>query len=291
MSLLTASPQTLAFRKPFRFLALTLVVAWSFFPLYWGLATSLMSTNTADALPIRYFPDPLYLNNYPEVLGLKASGLGTLPSQFQQALINSVIESVGSVVVTVVVAILAAYAFARLTFRFKRTILVTTIATLMFPIYATLLPLYKLMADFRLVNTYPGIILVNASSFIPLAIWILYNYFAGLPQELEEAAFVDGAMPLQALARIMIPLSVPGIAATAAIVFLLSWGQFMLPLVLTTNLASEPVTVVIAALYGPHLVSFTLMAAAGILAIAIPAVLALLLNRYVVSGLTAGSTK
>lgn len=250
-----------------------------------------MSTGAADSVPIRYYPHPLYLSNFGQLLNLQHSNLGTLGNQLRQALLNSTIESVGTTVLTVIVAIFTAYAFARLEFRFKRIILVTTIATLLLPAYATLLPLYKLMTSWNLVNTYLGIILTNTSGFLPLAIWILYNYFQGLPKELEEAAFIDGARPLEALVRVILPLSLPGIAAAAAITFLFSWAQFLFPLILTTDLKTEPATVVIAALYGPRLVAFSVMAAAGMLAIAIPGALALLLNRYIVSGLTAGSTK
>jgi multiple sugar transport system permease protein len=274
-----------------RWLALLLVVVWSLFPLYWGLSTSLMSTGTADSTPIRYYPHPLVTSNYGQLLGTSHTNLGTLGNQLRQSLLNSTIESLGTTILTVVVAIFAAYAFARLDFRFKRLILVTTVATLLLPAYATLLPLYKLLTSWNLVNTYTGVILTNTSGFLPLAIWVLYNYFQGLPKELEEAAFIDGARPLGALFRIILPLSVPGVAAAAAITFLFSWSQFLFPLILTTDLHSEPATVVIAALYGPRLVAFSIMAAAGMLAVAIPGVLSLLLNRYIVSGLTAGATK
>jgi multiple sugar transport system permease protein len=268
-----------------------IVLLWSLFPLYWGLNTSLMSTGAADSTPLRLYPHPLYGGNYADLLSLRQSGFSGLASQLQKALLNSTIESVGSTLLTVVVAIFAAYAFARLEFRFKRVILVTTIATLLLPAYATLLPLYKIMSSWGLVNTYLGVILVNASGFIPLAVWVLYNYFTGLPRELEEAALVDGASPLGTLWRIILPLSVPGIAAAAAITFLFSWAQFLFPLIMTTDLGSQPATVTIAALYGPRLVAFSVMAAAGMLAIAIPGALSLLLNRYIVTGLTAGSNR
>jgi multiple sugar transport system permease protein len=274
-----------------RLIALALVLLWTLIPVYLGLSTSLMTTNAAQARPPQYFPHPLYLNNYRQILGVTPSGLGSLPSQFQRSLLNSTIEAVGSTVITLVVAIFAAYAFARLEFRFKRTILVVVIGTLLLPAYSTLLPLYKIISSWGLVNTYTGIILANASGFIPLAIWILYNYFVGLPKELEEAASVDGASPLRTLFRIILPLSIPGIAAAAAITFLFSWAQYLFPLVLTTDLNSEPVTVVVAALYGPRLVSFSVMAAAAIIAIVIPGALALLLNRFVISGLTGGSNR
>jgi len=267
------------------------VVLWSLFPMYWGLNASLLTNTNADSQPLRLYPHPLYTGNYGQLLGLQQSNTGALAGQLQKSLLNSTIESVGTTLVTMVVAIFTAYAFARLEFRFKRVILVTTIATLLLPAYATLLPLYKIISSWGLINTYVGIILVNASGFIPLAVWILYNYFVALPRDLEEAALVDGASPLGALFRIILPLSVPGVAAAAAITFLFSWAQFLFPLIMTTDLSSQPATVTIAALYGPRLVSFSVMAAAGVLAVGIPALLSLLLNRYIVSGLTAGSNR
>lgn len=290
MSLAIRSPRRVLPRAG-RLTALGLVLLWTLIPVYLGLSTSLMTTNAAQARPPEYYPHPLYFNNYRQILGITQAGLGNLPGQFQRSLLNSTIEAVGSTVLTVAVAIFAAYAFARLEFRFKRTILVIVIGTLLLPAYSTLLPLYKIISSWGLVNTYTGIILVNASGFTPLAIWILYNYFVGLPKDLEEAASVDGASPLRTLFRIMLPLSVPGIAAAAAITFLFSWAQYLFPLVLTTDLNSEPVTVVVAALYGPRLVSFSVMAAAAMIAIVVPGLLALVLNRFVISGLTGGSNR
>jgi multiple sugar transport system permease protein len=119
----------------------------------------------------------------------------------------------------------------------------------------------------------------------------MYNYFASVPRELEEAAFVDGATPVMALWRVMIPVSMPGIAATAIIVFLMGWAQFIFPLVLSSDLATQPVTVVVAALYGQRIVPFTLLNAIGVLAAALPGIIALVLNRYIVQGVMAGSIK
>ena len=194
-------------------------------------------------------------------------------------------------IVTVVIAILAAYAFARLEFRFKRIIFVSVLATLLLPAYATLIPLYRIMARLSLVNTYLAVVLVYVSGFLPLAIWILYNYFNTIPRELEEAAFVDGASPMKALLRVVIPVARPGIAAAAIVTFLLGWAQFLFPLILTTNLATQPVTVIVAALNQQRIVPFTLLMACGVIAAAVPGLLALALNRYLIQGITAGSVK
>jgi multiple sugar transport system permease protein len=271
-----------------RALLVVLILIWSVFPIYWALNTSFTSINGAETVPSHFLPSPFTLHNYGTLLNQSAGGIGY---QFWRSFINSTIESGLATVLTVVIALFAAYAFARLEFRGKRIILVTVLAGLLLPVYATLLPLFRILSNVHLINTYPGIILVYTSGFLPLAIWIMYNYFASVPRDIEEAAFVDGATPVRALWGVMIPVSMPGIAATAIIVFLLGWAQFIFPLVLSSDLTTEPVTVVMAALYGQRIQPFTLLTSMGVLAAALPGVIALLLNRYIVQGIMAGSIK
>ena len=270
-----------------RAVLIALILLWSAFPIYWAINTSFSTLSGAQSVPAHFVPSPFTAQNYRTLL----SAGGGVGSQFWRSFLNATIESGLATVLTVLIALFAAYAFARLEFRGKRIILVAVLATLLLPVYATLIPLYRIMSTFHLVNTYLGIILVYTSGFLPLAIWIMYNYFASVPRELEEAAFVDGATPVMALIRVMIPVSLPGIAATAIIVFLMGWAQFIFPLVLSSDLATQPVTVVVAALYGQRIVPFTLLNAIGVLAAALPAIIALLLNRYIVQGVMAGSIK
>ena len=283
---LSARPARLAGRV----VAIAVILLWSLFPIYWALNTSLTTLGAADSVPSHYFPSPLVGSSYRAVFGVTGAGFGS-SNELGRSLLNSVIESGAAMVVTVVIAVFAAYAFARLQFRFKRTIFVSVLATLLLPAYATLIPLYRIMASLSLVNTYLGVVLVYVSGFLPLAIWILYNYFNSIPRELEEAAFVDGATPMRALLRVVIPVAAPGIAAAAIISFLLGWAQFLFPLVLTTNLSTQPVTVIVAALNQQRIVPFTLLMACGVLAAAVPGALALILNRYIVEGITTGSVK
>jgi multiple sugar transport system permease protein len=273
-----------------RIITIAVILLWSLFPIYWALNTSLSTLSGADSAPSHYFPSPLVSASYRSVFGIGGSGYG-ISGELGRSLLNSVIESGAAMVVTVVIAIFAAYAFARMQFRFKRTIFVSVLATLLLPAYATLIPLYRIMASLGLVNTYLAVVLVYVSGFLPLAIWILYNYFNTIPRELEEAAFVDGASPMRALLRVVIPVARPGIAAAAIIAFLLGWAQFLFPLILTTDLSTQPVTVIVAALNEQRIVPFTLLMACGVIAAAVPGVLALVLNRYIVQGITSGSIK
>ena len=262
------------------------VCVWSLFPIYWALNTSLMSNANAQSRPAQFFPFPVYLSNYKSLFS--ASDLWP---DFSRALLNTVIECVAATIVTIIVAVLASYAFARLQFRFKSTIFYVVLATLSLPIYATLIPLYQIMNQFHLVNTYTGVVLVYTSGFLPLSMWIMYNYFLTIPRELEEAAFVDGATPVAVLLRIMMPLALPGITSAAIITFLLAWAQFIFPLVLTSDNSTQPLTVFMTGLLGRHTVPFTLMNATGILSIVVPAAIVILLNRYIISGILAGSIK
>jgi multiple sugar transport system permease protein len=273
-----------------RVVAIAVILLWSLFPIYWALNTSLTTQSGANSAPAHYYPSPLVSASYRAVSGIGGAGSG-ISGQLGRSLVNSAVESGGAMIVTVVLAILAAYAFARLQFRFKRTIFVSVLATLLLPAYATLIPLYRIMASLGLVNTYLAVILVYVSGFLPLAIWILYNYFNTIPPELEEAAFVDGASRMRALLQVVIPVAMPGIAAAAIIAFLLGWAQFLFPLILTTDLSTQPVTVIVAALDQQRIVPFTLLMACGVIAAAVPGVLALVLNRYIVQGVTAGSVK
>jgi multiple sugar transport system permease protein len=273
-----------------RIIAIAVILLWSLFPLYWALNTSLSTLSGADSTPAHYVPSPLVATSYRAVLGIGGAGSG-ISGQLGRSLVNSVIESGAAMILTIVIAVFAAYAFARLQFRFKRTIFASVLATLLLPAYATLIPLYRIMASLGLVNTYIAVVLVYVSGFLPLAIWILYNYFNTIPRELEEAAFVDGASPMRALLQVMIPVAMPGIAAAAIIAFLLGWAQFLFPLILTTDLSTQPVTVIVAALDQQRVVPFTLLMACGVIAAAIPGVLALVVNRYIVAGITAGSVK
>jgi multiple sugar transport system permease protein len=268
-----------------RWAGFAVVLLWSLVPIYWSLKTSLETQAAANGQ--NYVPLHPTGGNYSALL----TGSGELPGQIRRATLNIVIECGAATIITVVLATLAAYAFARMKFRGRQPLFYAVLATMAFPAYTTLIPLYKIMSDFNLVNTYTGIVLVYVSGFLPLATWVLHNYFSNMPIGLEEAALIDGASRLRVLRYIVLPLARPGIISVALITFLFAWAQFLFPLVLSTDSSTQPLTVVIAALQGRHVVPSTLLNAAGVIAIAVPALLALGFNRYIVNGLLAGSNR
>jgi ABC-type glycerol-3-phosphate transport system permease component len=273
--------------RAWRWMGVALILLWSLVPIYWALKTSFQTEADARATPVHYVPTNPTLQNFRTLI----AGDGDVSGQIRRSAVNIVVECTLATVVTVVLATLAAYAFARMRFRGSRILFYSVLATMAFPAYTTLIPLYRIMSSFGLVNTYTGIVLVYVSGFLPLATWVLHNYFASLPASIEEAGRVDGASRLQVLWYLLLPLARPGIISTALITFLFAWAQFLFPLVLSSDLSTQPLTVVIAALQGRHVVPSTLLNAAGVLAIVVPAFIALAFNRYIVNGLLAGSTK
>lgn len=270
-----------------RWVGVGLILIWTLVPVYWAVKTSLQTEGDARAIPAQYVPRNPTLQNYATLL----TGDGDVPAQIRRSALNIVVECGVATIATVLLATLAAYAFARMQFRGRNVAFYAVLATMAFPAYTTLIPLYRLMSLLGLVNTYTGIVLVYVSGFLPLATWVLHNYFASLPAGIEEAGLVDGAHRLQVLWHLLLPLARPGIISTALITFLFAWGQFLFPLVLSSDLSTQPLTIVIAALQGRHVVPSTLLNAAGVLAIIVPALLALAFNRYIVDGLLAGSNR
>lgn len=275
-------------------LAVALLVAWSLGPIYWSLVTSLTPPLNLLGAP-SLWPQHITLEHYAKLFGATSMSQGNAVQsvwpQFSAALTNSLITSILATVVTVAIAAFGAYAFVRLEFPGRDLLFVAVVATLAIPAYTVMIPLYRLMISLKLIDTYTGITLIYVSAFLPLALWLMRSVYQAMPISLEEAAWLDGAGRVYTLVHIVLPLSAPGLIASAILTFLNAWGQFMVPLVFSPTLATKPLTVLIPEFVTRNYIDFGLMNAAGILAIIPPVLLVLFLNRYLVSGLMAGATK
>jgi multiple sugar transport system permease protein len=165
------------------------------------------------------------------------------------------------------------------------------LVTYMLPPITLIIPLYLLMSRFGLLDTKLGLIIVYCSLAVPFALWTMSNFFGTLPPELEEAARVDGCTRLGALVRIILPLSRPGIVATALFAFLLCWDEFLYSLIFTSTARAKTIPVAIAEFTGRNAVDFGLIAAGGLVASLPPLLLTLALQRHLVSGLSAGAVR
>lgn len=257
-------------------------------PFGWMVMASVTPQRILISTPLQWIPDTLDWSRYELIFRGGADNVG---ATFRAALANTTIVAVGTVAVSMVVGILGAYAFARLRFRFRQAVLILFLATYMLPQIALLIPLYLILNSLGLLDTVTGLIIVDCSLVVPFVLWILSNYFLTIPEELEEAARIDGASRLGALFRVVLPAARPGIFAAIMFAFLLAWDEFMYALIFTSSNAAKTLPVAISEFAGRYTTDFGLVAAGGILAAIPPIIVAMVFQRYVVSGMAAGAVK
>ena len=211
--------------------------------------------------------------------------------RFPAAFLNSLVVGLAVTAVTLVVAGLSAYTIARLGLRWTRALLRVSLASRMVPLIVLMVPLYVMFRTYGLLNTLSGVILAEVGFLLPYAVLILVPYFASFPSELEDAARIDGCTRFTAFLRILLPLSTPGLAACGVIVFVISWHELLIPLIVVSRPEFMTLPVVLAGLVSDYFVFFTLMMAICLLGLAPTVVLVLLLQKYIVRGLVAGALK
>lgn len=210
---------------------------------------------------------------------------------FWTPLRNSVVVATATTILCVAIASCCAYALARLRFRGRRLVLGAMLAVSMFPQISIVAPLYLLLRDIGLIDTYPGLVLPYLTFALPLAVWLLVSYFRQLPTELEDAAIVDGASRLRALWEIVLPLAAPGIATTAILTFVYCWNEFLFALSFTVTHERQTVPVAVALFRGQFQIPWGQILAATIVTTLPVLVLVAAFQRRILTGLTAGSVK
>ena len=280
------------YHRLFVWIGVILLLLWSLVPIYWTLASSLTPTADFNIRPIQFFPQHATVENYLRLLGLKAGTVGGVDAagQFRLALFNSVVTSGAATLLCVLFSLLGAYAFTRIEFPFRQTLFYAVVATMAIPGYAVLIPLFRLMVSLHQIDAYLGVTLIYVSAFLPLSLWLLKGVLDALPRSLEEAARMDGAGHLTILTRIIAPIAAPGLTAAAILTFLGAWGQYVVPLVFSPK-ATKPLTVMIPEFAGKNFVDYGMIMASGTIAIFLPCLLVIFLNRYLISGLLSGSGK
>jgi len=204
---------------------------------------------------------------------------------------NSVVLTMGTIIVAISVAALAGYGFARFRFRFQDQLMVVILVAQMFPGVATYIPLFQALQTLGLYNTHPGLIILFVGYVTPFSTWLLYGYFKTIPRELEEAAWIDGCSPIAALLRVVLPLALPGIAAAAVLGMLTAWNEFVFAILFLRDQNLWPITVAIANFSGEYYTAWGSMAAAAIIASIPPIVGFALIQRRLIGGLLAGAVR
>jgi trehalose/maltose transport system permease protein len=269
------------------YLLVAAIVAYAIFPLYWAARSSITPDSELFTTPIIYFPSHPTLANFQVVLSTTA---------FQEALLNSTFIAIVTVLLSLIIGSLGAYALGRFKFRGRTATLYLILSMTIFPQIAVLGAYYQILTKFNLYNTQWGLIITYIVLVLPFTVWVLTSFFRSLPRDLEEAAYVDGASPLQTYYRVMLPLVLPGMVTTGLLAFIASWNEFLFALSFTSTPDKFTVPVAINNFNGGGAGnSFNYpwgQVMAATLVVTIPLiVLTLIFQRRILAGLTAGAVK
>lgn len=254
------------------------------FPVYWMIVTSLKSFSDIFAVPPTLVPLPPTVTPYIQAVFNDPFVL--------RSILNSVIISVSTLVLTLILAAPAAYGLARRRLRFTVVVVFVLLLAQMVPTVIIAGPLFVIFSQIGLVDSYLALILADTTIItLPFAVIILRPFFLSVPQDLEDAALIDGCTRPGAMWRVVLPLVMPGLITAGAIAFLMAWGEFVFGLTLTTSEQLQPITVALNEIQGQYSTRWNNLMAVST-AVALPIVLIFVsLQRYIVGGLTAGATK
>ncbi len=273
-------------RKPLwlgaRAVALTGYLVFALFPLYWIVKIALTPNKSLYSEALLPFPTSVTLENFANVFA---------NTPFPTYFLNSVIVSLSTAFFATVLASLTAAAFSRYEFKFKNTIAFVLLLTQFFPLVIVLVPLFRVLVGVGLVDNLWGLIVVYTAINTPFATFLMKSFFDAIPRELDEAAMIDGCTRIQALLRVILPLTLPGVAATLGFVFTGAWSELLFSLMLINSESQKTFAVGLLSFIQKGAVNWGQMMAASTIAL-IPVILFFgFIQRYLIRGLTAGAVK
>ncbi len=270
-------------------LAIT-VMAVFLAPIVWLFISSITPLPQLLTVPLKWLPEHPTFEHYNRILTASRNA-ETTASNFKVAIGNSIVVAGGVTLVCLFVGSLAAYAFARLDVPLGDKLIFLLLFTQMIPGIAIMIPLYLIASRLNMLDRRITLVIIYCSFSLPFVIWMMRGYFQTIPRELEDAAMIDGCSRVGALFRVVIPLSKPGLFATGIFAFLGAWNEFLMALVMTQSLASKTMPVAMAEFIGRFRVDYGLMCTVGVIACVPPILFALVFQRYLIEGLTAGAVK
>ncbi|WP_448952069.1 carbohydrate ABC transporter permease [Labrys neptuniae] len=264
------------------YILIGLFLAFALFPLFWLFKVSVTPNDLLYSEGVRLWPSRFNFDHYVSVIR---------NTEFPLFFRNSVIISACTALLTTLVAAGAGYSFSRFVYRGKFWLVGLMLITQMFPLVMIIAPIFKLFQPLGLNNSLTGLIIIYTAYNVPFAAFLMQSFFDGIPKDLEEAAMIDGATRFGALRQIILPLTMPGIAATLGFVFTAAWSELLFALMLNTknNVVTFPVGLL--NFVSKFAVDFGQMMAAGVLALIPVCIFFFLIQRYLVQGLTAGAVK
>ncbi|NSZ59214.1 carbohydrate ABC transporter permease [Agrobacterium tumefaciens] len=263
-------------------LAILAYIVFALFPLFWLLKVSVTPNDLLYSEGVRMWPSHATLDHYRYVIENSA-----FPTFFK----NSVIVAGSTALAVTILSSLSGYALSRFRFKGKYWIVALMLITQMFPLVMLVAPIFKMLSPLGLTNSLTGLVIVYTAFNVPFATFLMQSFFDGIPKDLEEAAMIDGASRFTAFRQIILPLTLPGIAATLGFVFTAAWSELLFALMLISGNQSATFPVGLLTFVSKFSVDFGQMMAAGVLALIPACLFFLLIQRYLVQGLTAGAVK
>ncbi|MGA2763034.1 MAG: carbohydrate ABC transporter permease [Spirochaetia bacterium] len=257
-------------------------------PVAWMFITSISIHRDIIAVPLKIIPRHATFQRYLDVF---TNPDNEIAHAFEIAMRNSLIVAGSVTVISLAIGSLASYAFARLRFAFKNNIMYLILFTYMIPSVVVVMPLYLLLSNLGMLNIKPTLVLLYLTMTLPFVIWVMQSYFGSLSKTYEESASLEGCSRLQVLWHIYFPMARPGIIATAILSFLIAWDEFFFALIFTSTLDAKTISVAIAEFSGKHYVDYEMIAAGGVIAALPPVLIAIIFQKYIVMGMTAGGIK
>jgi multiple sugar transport system permease protein len=262
--------------------AIGVYVVVALFPLFWLVKVSVTPNDLLYTEGVRMWPSRVSFDHYLSVIR---------HTDFPLFFRNSTIVSTCTAVFATIVASGCGYAFSRFFFRGKFWIVGLMLITQMFPLVMVIAPIFRLFAPLGLTNSLTGLVIIYTAYNTPFAAFLMQSFFDGIPKELEEAAMIDGATRFRALRQIILPLTLPGIAATLGFVFTAAWSELLFALMLNSSNSASTFPVGLLSFVSKFSVDFGQMMAAGVLALIPVCGFFFFIQRYLVQGLTAGAVK
>ena len=254
------------------------------FPFYWMFRSAIIPYESLLKVPIEYIPNEISFKSFIYILE-------NVP--FPRWFINSLIVAGVTTLLSMIVASLAAYAFARFSFPLKGSLMMLTLAINMLPKVTFIIPYYLLLFRFSMLDTFQGLILTYTAFALPFSTWMLTGYFKSIPHELDESAIIDGCSRIGALFRVILPVAAPGLSATATFTFILGWTEYVFALVITSRVTMRTITVGLAGFMEEmgYIADYSIIMAGSFIACIPVLILFLFLQRYLIQGMAAGAVK
>ena len=254
------------------------------FPLFWILSTSLKTEQEIFRIPPTIIPETLNLNSY-------AAQIETGDFNMFRSFANSFIISIGATFISVILAVPASYGIAKYRFRGRKIMLLSFLVTQMLPVAVLLTPMFILFKGMNLYNTAGAAILADATIGIPFSVLILKNYFASIPRELEEAAYIDGCNYFSAFIRVLIPIAKPGVMVCGIFSSVSAWGDLAYGMTFILDQQKRPITAGIFNFMGQYGTKWSYLTAFAVVTIIPVALIFIFMQKYIISGMTSGAVK